>query len=338
LARNRLEALQSTQGDAVNCDTQQSVDAALAACLVRLFALTCPLPSTERLRDVLTQWRRELQHVLVESDASEHLRAQLDELGARLLAAARQRDDAERARSDRLQAAKLEALAEFAAGAGHEINNPVATISGRVQLLLKGETDPERRAALLSIGGQALRIRDMIGDLMLFGRPPQPRPERLDCREMLRAVADGLREEAAERRVELCFDAGEPVPVFADRVQLSIVIGSLIRNSIEALPDGGFVSIAARSAAHGGRNDALLTVTDFGVGLSDADREHLFDPFYSGRQAGRGLGFGLPKAWRIVKNHGGRIEVESVPHGPTTFTVTWPAEPWDAKDGAERSH
>ena len=71
-------------------------------------------------------------------------------------------------------AAKLEALAEFAAGAGHEINNPLATIIGRAQLLLKDERDPQRRQMLLSIGAQAYRIRDMIGDAMLFGRPPAP--------------------------------------------------------------------------------------------------------------------------------------------------------------------
>ena len=79
--------------------------------------------------------------------------------------------------TEEFRRAKLEALAEFAAGAGHEINNPAATIVGRVELLLKGETNPERRQALLTIGAQALRIRDMIGDLMLFARPPRPEPE-----------------------------------------------------------------------------------------------------------------------------------------------------------------
>ncbi|PWG73888.1 hypothetical protein DF186_20725, partial [Enterococcus hirae] len=74
---------------------------------------------------------------------------------------------------------KLEAMAEFAAGAGHEINNPVATIVGRVQMLLKTEMDPERRQSLATIGGQAYRVRDMIGDAMLFARPPAPRPEVL---------------------------------------------------------------------------------------------------------------------------------------------------------------
>src|SRR5579872_5831871 len=75
---------------------------------------------------------------------------------------------------------KLRALAEFAAGAGHEINNPVATIVGYAQQLLADETNPDRRHALATIGAQAYRIRDMIGDVMLFARPPAPHPQVID--------------------------------------------------------------------------------------------------------------------------------------------------------------
>src|SRR5437868_333293 len=87
---------------------------------------------------------------------------------------------------------KLRALAEFAAGAGHEINNPVATIVGYVQQLLADETDPDRRHALATIGGQAYRIRDMIGDVMLFARPPQPRPEPLELGVVCGEVVEKL--------------------------------------------------------------------------------------------------------------------------------------------------
>ncbi len=76
---------------------------------------------------------------------------------------------------------------------------------------------------------------------------------------------------------------------------------------------------------------AVVSVTDNGPGLSDKDRVHLFDPYYSGREAGRGLGFGLCKCWRIVSGHGGRIEVDSVPDVATTFRVFLP-------DATARSH
>jgi signal transduction histidine kinase len=73
-----------------------------------------------------------------------------------------------------LEFEKLEALAEFAAGAGHEINNPLTVISGRAQLLLREETNPERRHALALINAQAMRVYEMIADMMLFARPPRP--------------------------------------------------------------------------------------------------------------------------------------------------------------------
>ena len=138
--------------------------------------------------------------------------------------------------------AKLEALAEFAAGAGHEINNPLATISGRVQLLLRDETDPERRRALATIGGQAYRIRDMIGDLMLFARPPRPEPAGWNLVEVVDTVVESLQETIAQHRLELTIDAADDVAIWADRTQLEVVISCLLQNSIEASPDGAIDS------------------------------------------------------------------------------------------------
>ena len=240
-----------------------------------------------------------------------------------------------------VEAAKLESLAEFAAGAGHEINNPLATILGRTQLLLPGETDPDRRQALLTIGGQAIRIRDMIGDLMLFARPPKMHPQTLDLKQVVRQTlkqSGALRDaEAAAIRLDLPADDGPPVTIWADTVQLSVVISSLVRNSLEALAEGGRMTIQCETVSANAPTPstsanpaesaevAKLTVTDNGPGLSPLDREHLFDPFYSGRQAGRGLGFGLCKCWRIITLHGGRIDVDSAPGEQTTFTVRWPS-------------
>lgn len=227
--------------------------------------------------------------------------------------------------ANNLEGEKLEALAELAAGAGHEINNPVASISGRVQLLLQTETNPVKQQALKSIGGQAYRIRDMIGDLMLFARPPKPNPESLDLAEVISEVLAPFDEDAGRRggTFEVC--APEPISIWADRVQLAMVVSSLVQNSLNATEGCGPIQIRAESAEEQGRRLAMLTITDHGTGLCGEDRRHLFDPFYSGRHAGRGLGFGLSKCWRIVSNHGGRIHVDSVPDQQTTFTVHWPA-------------
>ncbi len=235
-------------------------------------------------------------------------------------------DSSRTGEDSKLTELKLRALAEFAAGAGHEINNPVATIAGYAQQLLAGETDPDRRHALATIGAQAYRIRDMIGDVMLFARPPQPRPEPIDLTAVVREVASQLTNEARESGIHIQYDMAAEAPIFADPVQLRIVIASLLQNSVEALSGGGHVTLAVRSIQESGRRWAQLTIGDNGPGLTDLEREHLFDPFFSGRQAGRGLGFGLPKAWRIVTLHGGRIDFETPATGGAKFTVHWPAE------------
>jgi signal transduction histidine kinase len=220
-----------------------------------------------------------------------------------------------------LEREKLEAMAEFAAGAGHEINNPLTVIAGRAQLLLRGETDPERRHALALMNSQAMRIYEMIADMMLFARPPQPNFERFDGNRLIDEIVAELQSAAARQETVLSRTASkEPAEIEADRTQIIVAIRALIQNSFEALGHGGAVQIEMSVT------DAELhfRVTDDGPGITEAERRHLFDPFYSARQAGRGLGLGLSKCWRIVTNHGGKIEVESLPGHGAKFTIILP--------------
>jgi signal transduction histidine kinase len=110
------------------------------------------------------------------------------------------------------------------------------------------------------------------------------------------------------------------VTISVDRVQAAVVVSELLRNSLQAIEDGGTVRVQVQKEEEA----ALLMVADNGRGLSAADREHLFDPFYSGRPAGRGLGFGLSKCWRIVTQHGGQIEAADEDGGGVRVTVKWP--------------
>ena len=242
-----------------------------------------------------------------------------------------------------LEAAKAEALAEFAAGAGHEINNPLATIAGRAQMLLRDESNFNRRQDLATIGAQSLRIRDMIGDLMLFGRPPAPSPKRLLMNDLAQSVVDRFRKtRSTPRDVNLELVADGPVFATADPAQLEIVLSELVRNSLDAIDeasrgDDGKIVVRVERADLTGTPAAIVSVTDNGPGLSDKDRGHLFDPYYSGREAGRGLGFGLCKCWRIVSGHGGRIEVDSVPGVATTFRVILPDAAVDRSDGSSET-
>ncbi|MDB5336761.1 MAG: kinE [Planctomycetaceae bacterium] len=223
-----------------------------------------------------------------------------------------------------LETSKLEALGEFAAGAGHEINNPVATIAGRAQLLLSGESDAERRHALEIIGGQALRIRDMIGDVILFARPPEPRMERVELLPVVRQAVESQADLRLKQAAEITVEIPPELTVSGDRAQLLVLFSSLVRNSLEASDRPGIVlTLDARQDEVDGRPWAVITLTDDGPGIPVEVREHLFDPFYSGRPAGRGLGFGLSKCWRIAQMHGGEIRVLTTEGRGATIEVWW---------------
>jgi signal transduction histidine kinase len=221
----------------------------------------------------------------------------------------------------RLQNEKLEALAEFAAGAGHELNNPLAVIVGRAQLLLSRTHDAETERSLRIILSQAQRTHRILRDLMFVARPPAPRPRACRPSEILRACLSDFQEECETRGIRLIgeFHAGES-PTWSDPESLGHVAEILLRNAIQATPSGGKVQV--RSHTQGG--DLKWWFCDSGKGIGPNEGAHLFDPFFCGRQAGRGLGLGLSRAGRIVAQAGGTLRWSSSNAQGTVFEVQLP--------------
>jgi len=231
----------------------------------------------------------------------------------------------------------LQALYNFAYGLSHEINNPLANIATRAQTLLADEPDPDRRRKLATIVQQAFRAHEMIADLMLFARPPALKPEAVDLAKLTDTIVAELAEQAREQGTHLV-RAGEASPLMAtaDPTQIAVALKALIQNSLEALKAGGSVAVGVErvQATRGypgfrvqeeAAIETRVSVTDTGPGIPPEIRPHIFDPYYSGREAGRGLGLGLSKAWRIAELHGGRIEVESEAGRGAKFTIVLPA-------------
>jgi len=205
-----------------------------------------------------------------------------------------------------LERLKLDAMKELAYGASHEINNPLANISARAQTLLRDEQHPERRRALEAIHQQAMRAHEMISDLMLFARPPALSLQAFDLGSMIQEVADEMADVCHRQNVRLAVELAELGEIVGDRQQLGVALMAVVLNGVEAIGRDGAVDILLKQA---GGSDVCIEVTDTGSGISEEVREHMFDPFYSGREAGRGLGFGLSKCWRIVTDHGGEVTV-----------------------------
>jgi signal transduction histidine kinase len=206
-------------------------------------------------------------------------------------------------------------MAEFAAGASHEINNPLAVISGHAQMLLAAESDPERRRQLETIIRQTRRVHELLKGTLQFAKPPRPRLEWLAFSTLIESVREELAAEAALKSVDL--QVVGPLPSGlggrADRGQVRQALIHLVRNAIDAVPTGGWVGISLECRGQ----TVALCVDDNGPGPDPADVEHLFDPFYSGRSAGRGRGLGLSIAWRLA-----RINGAAVRYGPDVGPAT----------------
>jgi two-component system, NtrC family, sensor kinase len=272
-----------------------------------------PLPLLRDLLSLAAENRRLRDGALLR-----RVEADLDDLHRAL-------EEQRRGEAERLLGQKLRGLAEFAAGAGHEINNPLAVISGQAQYLLQHEPEGSRQRALQTIIQQSQRIHQTLRDLMQFARPARPQKHVLDLLPLVQEVVVALGDLAAQRRVGLTAPdyeaASPPVLLHADPGQLRTTLTCLLRNAVEAAPADGWARVRLGVPA---ANLVEVVVEDSGPGPDPGQQEHLFDPFYCGRQAGRGRGLGLPIAWRLAREHGGSVRFVPLADGPTRFVLTLP--------------
>jgi signal transduction histidine kinase len=161
----------------------------------------------------------------------------------------------------------------------------------------------------------------MISDLMLFANPPKPIFQTCKLSDVTQSVIEELQLEFASCRTQIEFLCDESLETVCDPTQIAEAIKALVRNSIEATPQTGLISVELQLDDDG---NTRFRVRDSGSGINDKIAHHMFDPFFSGREAGRGLGFGLCKAWRIARLHGGQLKCMSREPGNTCFEFQWP--------------
>ncbi|TWU59400.1 Sensor protein ZraS [Rubripirellula tenax] len=213
---------------------------------------------------------------------------------------------------------KLGAMKQLAYGLSHEINNPLANISTRAQQLQRGETNPSRVATLQRIVDQVYRAHEMISDLMFFANPPAAIRSRCDLNPILHQVAESFRDEANRQSIRLeVATPDDATEVVVDEKMMTEAITALVRNAVDAVGCQGTIVLSL--VRESGR--IMIHVADSGPGLSESARLHAFDPFFSGREAGRGLGMGLCRAYRIARLHLGDVILAGGPIGCVT-TIT----------------
>jgi two-component system sensor histidine kinase PilS (NtrC family) len=213
------------------------------------------------------------------------------------------------------RAERLAGIGRLAAGIAHEIRNPLASISGSMEMLKTSPGADEDSRQLMDIAVREVdRLNRLITDLLDYARPKTEERQRLDLGEL---VGEIVRASQQERRpgIRLGLHATPEVMVEGASGQLRQVVWNLIRNAAEAMPDGGDLQV--RVERDGG--SPVLVVSDTGAGIPKAHLERIFEPFYSTKVSGSGLG--LATVARIVDDHRGHIDVESEPGRGTTFTV-----------------
>lgn len=226
-------------------------------------------------------------------------------------------DELQRRWRETLSEAKVAALRQFAYGLSHEINNPLANISTRAQGLLRGEPDAAKRESLQKIIDQARRAHEMTADLMFYAHPPAPVLRDVDLAQLIRSAVEREAGLARSRRIEVRDSSpGGSLKAAVDREMVAEALRALIRNAIEAIGCDGRVLISGRQVRGLGEADCvLIEVGDSGPGLSDEAARHAFDPYFSGREAGRGLGVGLCRVAAIAAAHGGTVTLKGGPAG-----------------------
>ncbi len=220
---------------------------------------------------------------------------------------------------------RLAGVGELAAGLAHEIRNPLASIAGSSQMLRESPDLPwDARALLEIIERESIRLNGLISDFLAYTGPSLRNVGPVNLADLIGEVAEGVRAgEARENGVEV--EKPPLVELFAegDKEQLKQVLWNLVRNAVQATPQGGVVRLDLFPQVRHGERYAVITVNDTGKGIDPAITGKIFNPFFTTKEGGTGLGLAISQ--RIVQIHRGFMEVRSQPGSGSTFTVFLPA-------------
>lgn len=230
------------------------------------------------------------------------------------------------AEASRERAQKLEALGQLAAGVAHDFNNLLVAILGNLELAKECSQAEEQRELLEEAGHAALRARELTGQLLAFGRRQPLRQRQVHVPQLLRDTVRLLQRLLPENVAVDLTVGGEDLNVLGDAGQLEQVLVNLCVNGRDAMPNGGTLAITCFpvAARHTTGHDVAITVTDSGTGVAEDIQSRVFDPFFSTKANGTGLG--LSTAYGIVTQHGGTLTLVSDGKSGSTFTIQLPVD------------
>lgn len=243
----------------------------------------------------------------------------------------------EQARDQLVQAEKLAAIGQLAAGVAHEINNPIGVMLGFAQVLLKRTPeDSPMYKPLATIEREGLRCKKIVQNLLDFARHSKPNLERVNINQVIDDALELIEHRTGNSQVRLIKTYSPNLPtILADANQLQQVFLNILLNAYQAMPDGGELNVITHQ--EGDRVCAVFR--DTGPGIPAENLKRIFDPFFTTKEVGKGTGLGLSVSYGIVEQHGGTIEVKSDGKTGATFTVKLPvAPPTHNSSSSSQSH
>jgi signal transduction histidine kinase len=225
-----------------------------------------------------------------------------------------------------LQARKMAALGTFTAGIAHELNNPINNISLTAEAFLSeysGKLDIEADEMLQDIITQVERANDIVRNLLDFSRTQESSFSELNIAEVIRSTIKLIKNQIKLSGIKLDIRISPDLPAIKGNMRsLQQVFLNLLINAHHAMPDGGSIYIKAYSDP---ADFVRIDISDTGPGIPPESMEHIFEPFYTTKGIGKGLGLGLSVTYSLIKTHGGYIVVDSELDRGTTFSVFIPA-------------
>ena len=267
-----------------------------------------------------------LASVITSADQYQRLQVTISQLRS-MQVELRARMDAQRSAENRLvQAAKLAAVGEMAAAIAHELNNPLTSVTGFAELALSDmPQESETRRDLEIVMREAARARDVVRRLLDFARQSESTRARASLNDVVDDVVTLSRHLIHTSGVALNLALEENLPwALVDVNQMKQVLLNLIHNALQAMPNGGDLTICTESTARAGRDWIKVSVQDTGVGIPKLDQARIFEPFYTTKGDQGGTGLGLSVTYGIITDHGGQIDVESQPGAGSKFSVWLP--------------
>ncbi len=262
-------------------------------------------------------------------------RAVSDEGRRRAYAVARDITEKKSLEEQLRQSQKMDAIGQLAGGVAHDFNNLLLAVQGNIEFALHSVNDVERGQFLKEATKATDRAAELTKQLLTFGRRQPMNPTTVELNDLARDMMNLLRRLIPES-IEIDFIPGHQLaPIVADRSQVEQVIVNLCVNARDAMPNGGRITIETENVlvngaytkthpwARPGRY-VILTVTDTGVGMEKEVQEHLFEPFYTTKEQGRGTGLGLATVYGIVQQHEGLLHVYSEPGKGSSFKIYLP--------------